>query len=320
MKALVLSGGGAKGAFTGGMLEYMKKEMGKEYDLYVATSTGTLLQTLTSINEFDALKEAYTTMNLDDIYKISPFKQGKSTDSVGSLNIWSLIKMIFFKKEPTFGDSSNLKKLIHKYFTKEKYLKSLDEGKNLVVCVTNISRAREEYYSSQDLGSKGYNDFCDWTWISSNAVPFTSIVRRGRDNDYYADGGFMEHVPIKKAIELGATEIDVISTKTERYSGDPEVDFGNNPLKLLERLFDITMKETSDRDIEAAKNMAKENAVTVKVYNFPRKLTDNSMYFDESQMLGWWEEGYHYAKSLDKDNEFDKVCKTIKMRPKKKKS
>jgi predicted patatin/cPLA2 family phospholipase len=318
MKSLVLSGGGSKGAFTGGMLEYMKMVMGKEYDLYVATSTGTLLQTLVSINDFESLKEGYTTMNLNDIYEVSPFKQGKNGDAAGALNVWSAIRMIFLRGEPTFGDSSKLKDLIYRFFSKEKYLKSINDGKNLVVCVTNISRVREEYYSSQALGPDGYDKFCDWTWISSNAVPFTSIVRRGVEQDYYGDGGFMEHVPIKKAIEMGATEIDVITTKTERYEGDVEVDFGNNPLKLIERLFDITMRETADRDIEAAKDMAKEKDVTVNIYYAPRRLTDNTMYFDEKQMLGWWEEGYNYMKGLDEKKQVKKACKTIRMRAKKK--
>jgi len=312
MKALVLSGGGSKGAYVGGMLEYMKMEMGKEYELYLGTSTGSLLQTLASVNDFESLKEGYTTMGLDDIYKISPLKKN------GKFNLWSIFRMIVFRKEPTFGDSSNLKDLIYRFFPQEKYNQSLAEGKNIVTCVTNLSRARSEYYSSVALGEEGYDKFVDWTWISGNAVPFTSLVRRGVEDDYYADGGFMEHVPIRKAIEMGATEIDVISTKTENYSGDVDVDFGNNPLELIERMFDVFLRENADRDIEAAKNIAKENDVTVNIYFLPKSLTDNTMFFDEKQMRGWWDEGYNYIKKLDEQKDLKKACKVIKMRAKKK--
>lgn len=309
MKALVLSGGGSKGAYVGGMLEYMKMGMGKDYDLYLGSSTGSLLQTLVSINDFDSLKKGYTTINLDDIYKVSPLKKN------GKFNFWSFLKMALIKKQPTFGDSNNLKNLIYKLYPKEKYIESLDKGKNIITCVTNLSNAKSEYYSTSELGKNGYHDFVDWTWISANAVPFMSLVER--NGDYYADGGFMEHVPIRKAIEMGATEIDVITTKTKEYSANPEVDFKNNPLKLIERLFDIFLRENADRDIEVAKKIAKENDVVVNIYYLPERLTENPLFFNESQMSSWWEEGYHYIKNLNEKKQLKKACKTIVMKTKK---
>ena len=35
MRALVISGGGSKGAFAGGVAQYLVEEMGREYDLYL---------------------------------------------------------------------------------------------------------------------------------------------------------------------------------------------------------------------------------------------------------------------------------------------
>ena len=43
MKALVISGGGSKGAFAGGVAQYLIKDLGYNYDLYLGTSTGSLL-------------------------------------------------------------------------------------------------------------------------------------------------------------------------------------------------------------------------------------------------------------------------------------
>ncbi|MDG2443864.1 MAG: patatin-like phospholipase family protein, partial [Flavobacteriaceae bacterium] len=39
-KALVISGGGSKGAFAGGVAEYLLKEKKKTYDIFLGTSTG----------------------------------------------------------------------------------------------------------------------------------------------------------------------------------------------------------------------------------------------------------------------------------------
>jgi predicted patatin/cPLA2 family phospholipase len=40
MKALVISGGGSKGAFAGGIAEYLIKDYCTSYELFVGCSTG----------------------------------------------------------------------------------------------------------------------------------------------------------------------------------------------------------------------------------------------------------------------------------------
>ena len=291
IRGLSLSGGGAKGAFVGGMLEYMKMEKGMDFDLYSGTSTGTLLQTLTSINRFDLLKEGYTSITSDDIYEISPFKEGKDPENP-KINILGLLKMHFIEKEPTFGDSSKLKELITRFFPKELFDESLAMGKTLIAAVSNLDTAQTETYLSTETT---YEEFCDWSWISCNAVPFTSLVKR---NDmYYADGGFTEHIPIRKLIEMGATEITAITTKTLDYKPVSK-DFGRNPLSLLSRMIDVLLWESSERDLEVVKQMALEKDVTLNIYYMPRNLTDNSMYFDKALMTQWWNEGYEHAKEL----------------------
>ena len=43
MRALVISGGGSKGAFAGGVAEYLIDEKNNTYDLFLGTSTGSLM-------------------------------------------------------------------------------------------------------------------------------------------------------------------------------------------------------------------------------------------------------------------------------------
>ena len=44
MRALVISGGGSKGAFAGGVAQYLiEQDKGREYDMFLGTSTGSLL-------------------------------------------------------------------------------------------------------------------------------------------------------------------------------------------------------------------------------------------------------------------------------------
>lgn len=288
-KALAISGGGSKGAFTGGILEAMYKEYGKDYDIYAGNSTGSLLQTLTSIKDFESLKEGYTTITLDDIYKISPFR--KNTDHENpKMNWWGMFKNMIIHGEPTFGNSNALKKTMRKFFPKDKFEASLQEGKELITTVTNVSKVQTEYASSMD---HTYEDFMDWTWISTNAVPFSSLVKR--NGDYYADGGYMEHMPIQKCIDEGADEIDAVTTKPINYDGDTNIQI-SNVLELINRIIELMLWETSQRDNEVAKLRAKDRRVKLNIIYAPRKITDNSMYFDKDIMEEWWKEGYEYAK------------------------
>lgn len=288
-KALAISGGGSKGAFTGGIIEALYKEYGKDHDLYAGNSTGSLLQTLTSIKDFDSLKEGYTTIKLDDIYTISPFRDSSNIENPKT-NWWGIFKNMVINGEPTFGNSKALKKTIKKFFPKDKFEKSLQEGKELITTVSNVSKVQTEYASSLN---HTYEDFVDWSWISTNAIPFSSLVKR--NGDYYADGGYMEHMPIQKCIDEGADEIDAITTKPMEFGGDTNIEI-RNFLQVIERIIEMMLWETSQRDKEVAKLRAKDKGVKLNIIYAPRKLTDNSMYFDKDIMEEWWKEGYEYAK------------------------
>jgi len=73
-RALVVSGGGSKGAYAGGILDYLINVEKVDYDIYVASSTGTLVQLLTARGDIPKLKKAYTSVSNNDIWKINPFK------------------------------------------------------------------------------------------------------------------------------------------------------------------------------------------------------------------------------------------------------
>jgi len=73
MRALVISGGGSKGAFAGGIAEFLLNDCGHKYDMFLGTSAGSLLIPLLSIGEIDKLKQIYTSVTQNDIFSINPF-------------------------------------------------------------------------------------------------------------------------------------------------------------------------------------------------------------------------------------------------------
>ena len=120
-KALVISGGGSKGAFAGGVVQYLMKNREKNYDLFLGTSTGSLMVSHLALGMVDELKELYTSVDQKAIFSNSPFKvkniHGTKVISIRHLNtLWN-----FINGRKTFGESKNLRKLIKKNITKEMY-------------------------------------------------------------------------------------------------------------------------------------------------------------------------------------------------------
>ena len=60
MRALVISGGGSKGAFAGGIAQYLLEEENQTYDLFLGTSTGSLLISHLALAKVEEIKYAFT--------------------------------------------------------------------------------------------------------------------------------------------------------------------------------------------------------------------------------------------------------------------
>ena len=198
MRALVISGGGSKGAFAGGVAQYLMEGLGKDYDMFVGTSTGSLLVSHLALNDIGKLYDIFTNVQQHDIFSVSPFVQRKKGDreyvSIDFINsLWQ-----FIKRKRTFGESKALKRNIKRNLTLEEFEKIRATKHDVVVTVSNLSKNKVEYKSINDFS---YEEFCNWIWISCNYTPFMSLIRK--DGCEYADGGLGTMVPIEEAIRRG---------------------------------------------------------------------------------------------------------------------
>ena len=91
MKALVISGGGSKGAFAGGVAEYLINEKKCEYDMYLGSSTGSLLIPNLALSNIEKMHDIYTNVNQQNIFSLSPFKvrykEGEEFIQIHHLNV-----------------------------------------------------------------------------------------------------------------------------------------------------------------------------------------------------------------------------------------
>lgn len=299
MRALVISGGGSKGAFAGGVAAHLMKVQHRNYDIFVGSSTGSLLLTHLAIGEIDKLHEVYTNVNQKSIFSLNPFKiKKKDKREYVSINYLNTI-LQFIKKRRTFGESKNLRKLISRKITKEDFLKAKNTNKDIVVTVSNLTKNNIEYKSIKDFN---YEEFCDWIWISCNYIPFMSLVKK---NDFeYADGGFGSMVPIREAIRRGATEVDAIILESENMEHNKVL--GKNPFSLMVNLFGFVLDQVERSNIIEGKLAASNKNVLLNLYYTPSQLTENSLIFDKKLMKTWWDQGFKYAndKAINvKENE-----------------
>lgn len=289
MRALVISGGGSKGAFAGGVAQYLLDVEKNEYDIFIGTSTGSLLVSHLALRKIDEIKTVYTSVTQNSIFNNCPFIV-KNKDGVETIRINHLhVILSFFKKAKTFGESLNLKKLIKKTITEEYFYELRQLNKDIVITVTNFSNNEAEYKSIRDFD---YDEFCEWIWISCNYVPFMSMVTK--NNFDYGDGGFTALVPIQEAVNRGAKIIDVIILDPEN-----EIDsrvLGKNPFSLLFNLFGSLLDQVRKADIRIGKLAATSENVKLNLYYTPNLLTSNSLIFNKKQMENWWLEGFNYAK------------------------
>ncbi len=296
MKALVISGGGSKGAYAGGVAQYLIEEEGRDYDMFLGTSTGSLLIPHLAANDINKLYTIFTNVKQKHIFSVNPFVQRKKgRREFVSINFFSSL-LQFIKMKRTFGESKALKRNIRRNFTKEEYDLIKKTREDMVVTVSNLSLNKVEYKSINDYG---YEEFCDWIWISCNYVPFMSLAIR--DGYEYADGALGCVIPIREAIQRGATEIDAIILESEGLQQQKVL--GKNPFSLMISLFGHLLDQVEKHDITIGKLAAKNKNVNLNLYYTPTKLTENSLIFSKPLMVSWWKQGYNYAKK--KHNELD---------------
>ena len=302
--AIIISGGGSFGAFGAGTLQ----RLNKNYDVGAGISTGALMLVLVMLNEWERLKQAYTSVRQKDIidlkwYKPNPFNKK------GNPNALAIILAIITGSK-TISTSKNLKKLIDQFITKGDYDKLRELQKNTIVGTQNINQkpSRIHYF---DILDTNFKDFKNWIWASANAPFFMSILEKEWEEDgnkyfgQWTDGGLTELVALDAISNLECNEIDVIIHR----EFPKEIYECPNPIEnLIHNVGRNYNAMRYDIEFEELLNKAKdlsEKGTKIRLIYLPRKLGDNSLLFNKKQMIEWWEEGYNTAFDKNRILEFN---------------
>lgn len=111
--ALVLSGGGARGAFQFMAEKYAREVKGYKWDIITGVSVGALNGCMLAMEKYQRLQEIWETISNDKVY-------------TGKMNFWAIIKMIFGVKS-IYGNEP-LWKMIDQEFEPDKVKADLRIG------------------------------------------------------------------------------------------------------------------------------------------------------------------------------------------------
>ena len=94
MRALVISGGGSKGAFAGGVAQHLIQEQKRRYDLFLGTSTGSLLIPHLAAGNIQKVYDIYTNVTQRTIFSVNPFvvkkKDGREYVTINFLQLHTI--------------------------------------------------------------------------------------------------------------------------------------------------------------------------------------------------------------------------------------
>ena len=166
---LVISGGGARGAWGAGISKALDRENQFKYRHIIGTSTGSLMAPLIAIENYELLELMYTTSKRKNILKKKLYKAKKGKFRIGRV----LGAVICGRTSVT--SSKPLKKTINRSFSEEDYQRLQESDCEVEVTVHNLDLGGTAYRSSKDYDRK---NMIDWIWASANQPVFMTPVNK----------------------------------------------------------------------------------------------------------------------------------------------
>ena len=305
-RAIILSGGGSKGAWGVGVVKALFNQ-GITYQIGIGTSTGSLMAPFILAGAIDELEQGYTSVNQDDIFNVNPFK-----NDGGIKGLQAAFRLIGGKK--TLGESVRLREKIEELVSNAFFTKIRNEEKLFGATVANLNKGVSEVKTTDQYSDA---EMKDWIWASANNPLFMSSFEFTESNGQtysYADGGItnyanVEYVILNRPKEL--THIDVIFHNTREVIQEG---FDNNSgiLSRLLRTLDMFSADANKNDLVEARLRTQllENDVHLTIYYMNDEdvisitgESRNTLLFDKQRMQVGVMRGNYAIESgtIDKD-------------------
>lgn len=263
MKALVLGGGSLKGAWQVGAIQAVL-ETGFKPEMIYGISAGALNASF-MVNEAGHQFASHKTVDWDLVNKkLLRFWLENITKpaDIGILKSkWSLGIDTLMSRFDGLLDTNPLHEKLKKYIDLTTLRRSPIA---LKVGAVNINTGEMHYADPLE------QHFLDYLRASSSLPIIMPAIQIGGDyKNAFLDGGLREVVPVKKAIEDGATEIYAIATHPKKRDMEP-INY-RNLLSLIDRIKDISVNQFENNDLEWAEHY-NENLMSIAGFSINKKI------------------------------------------------
>jgi len=281
MRALVLSAGGSRGAFSVGNLKHLLYDLQIHYDCICGVSVGAINAAFLGMFKQGFEQEASDTLE----------KWWLRLDTKKIYKNWKYFGMLAALWKPSVYDSTPLHQLLKSNLDLGKIQQS---GKKICVGTVNLNSGK---YMVFDQTS---SNFVDAVIASASFPGMLSPIYF--DGSWWSDGGSKTLSPIATAIENGATHIDILFTSPEERNHS--VIEMTNVFNILHRSFDVSTDKILSNDLEklimynklAAAGLTDKKVITYNIIRPDTNLISNSLDFDPVKIRDMIDLGYNKAK------------------------
>jgi NTE family protein len=285
--ALVLSGGGGKGAFQFMAEKYAREVKGYHWDVIAGVSVGAINATMLAMEKYQRLEDLWQNISNDQVF-------------TGKLNFWALLKIAFGAKS-VFGNDP-LREILQGEYEPEKLRVDLRIGA--------VSLKSGEYVSfrPQDHGF-------DRAVLASTAIPVVwEPVFVTEEYPDMIDGGVRNVSPLGDVLDSDPDEVVIIncSPDTPPKLDRPvrnALDIGIHALDVaLNEIFVTDVREfiRINRNVKEAQMqgvpLTKENGKPYKFYEYkiiqPDESLGDTMDFSKRAVLMRMDAGWEKARQV----------------------
>ena len=196
---LVLSGGGAKGAYEIGVYKALKK-LNKKIDIVTGTSIGAINGMFITQKDLKGALKLWKHISFKTLYDEEEFT---AIEDDKLSKIYIEYAKNFFNEGGL--DIYKMKEIFNDYFKPKKFFFSnIEYG----LVTYNISKNKPILKTKKDLNKNNIKDY-----ILASASCYPAFKPYLINNELYIDGGYYDNLPINLAIDMGATEIIAIDLR-----------------------------------------------------------------------------------------------------------
>lgn len=197
-RAVVLSGGGAKGAYQIGAWRALR-ELEYRPDIVTGTSVGALNGALMALDRYEEAREIWNTMGMAQVFAFQ--------EDVDPSRLEQFTLRYFGNSILKGGmDSSPLEEMVTRLLD-ETALRASDIRFGMVA--TQYPQMKSVELFVEDIPEGLVADY-----IIASASAYPIMKSRKIEDRTYIDGGFTDNMPVRMALRAGATELTVINIGT----------------------------------------------------------------------------------------------------------